>query len=171
MYMAKFSQNESFGYKYTKKWRNEYFSKLKVRYTMKKYIIKKFAGLLVCGIVLSIFCLGLTSVQAAYKNCHNGTYEMKKGLYYKNQLKITKGLEIDVNPTSYYHGTPGVNMYIYTAYKNFLGNWSADKEIGKGPSTDKFSVYWKEKGTIDGVFFDNPTDVYTWKGNFDLYWE
>ena len=49
-------------------------------------------------------------------------------------------------------------MYIYTACKNFLGIWSADELIGKGPSTNKFSVKWNEKETIDGVFFDNPTE-------------
>ncbi len=62
-------------------------------------------------------------------------------------------------------------MYIYTACKNFLGIWSADELIGKGPSTNKFSVKWNEKETIDGVFFDNPTEVDTWEGVFDLYWE
>ena len=138
---------------------------------MKKYIIKKIMGLLVCGVALSIFCLGITVVKAASPNHYRGIYEMKKGIYYtKAPLKLTGSLSIDIQPESYFYGTPGVNMYIYTASKNFLGNWSADKEIGKGPSTNKFSVEWKHKGTIDGLFFDNPTEVYTWKGIFDLYW-
>lgn len=84
-------------------------------------------------------------------------------------MNISDELTVDVWPTDYSAGTAGVNMYVYTAEKNFFGNWVGADFVCSGPSNNHFAKKWKHTGKIQGLYFRNYSGD-RWTGKFNLYW-
>ncbi len=122
-------------------------------------------------IVLCFVMLTGTCHVCAKAGSYSGTYSMKAGLYCKRTIDIKSKLTVTVTPNSYKDGTSGVKLTVWTAKKNFLGNWTPGTEVCSGPSTSQFTKTWKHKGKIQGLYFMNPTHQDVWKGTFKLSWD
>lgn len=141
----------------------------KERKNIMKKICNKIWGIVLCGaIILMAFNISLAG---AASRSYVGSYEMKGGVFCKHSFNISSKMEIDVWPDSYSAGTPGVNLYVYTAEKSLFGRWTPCDFVCSGPSTNHFTKTWKHKGEIDGLYFMNPTRNDLWSGHFNLYWD